>query len=228
MFAGHETTSTAMSWGVKLLTDNPHVTRRLREALRTCFPAATSANRNPTVEEIVSTHVSYLEATLEEIHRCGGTTPLVDREAVVDTQLLGHFVPKGTSVACLTMGPSMMEESFQIDESRRHGSTRISHGRKPKAWNAGDVAAFKPERWIKEDGKFDPAAGPQLAFGLGTRACFGKRLAYLNMRILFILIVWNFELLPCPENLSGYSSKLIATNRPTTCYIRLRKTGSGI
>ena len=212
-----------MAWGVKLLNDNPLVTRRLREALGASFPAALSANRTPTIEEIVSTHISYLEATLEEIHRCGGTTPLVDRQAVVDTQLLGHYVPRGTSVACLTMGPSMMEPGFHIDESRRHESTRVGQGQKQKAWNVDDMAVFKPERWIKADGKFDPAAGPQLAFGLGTRACFGKRLAYLNMRILFILIVWNFELLPCPEKLSEYSSKLIATNRPNTCYVRLRE-----
>lgn len=214
-----DTTSTAISWGIKLLTDNPRVATCLREALRASFSAAVETGRSPTVEEIVGTHVPYLEATLEEIHRCGGTTPIVDRQAAVDTELLGHRIPKNTSIACLTMGRSMMEPSFHVDEARRHDNIR---GEDVRQWNVEDMALFKPERWIK-DNKFNPGAGPQLAFGLGPRACFGKRLAYLNMRILFTLLVWNFRLLPCPKSLSDYSSTLIATNRPNTCYIRLQR-----
>ena len=214
-----------MSWGVKLLADNPRVAVSLRTALRDSYAAAFSDDRIPTVEEIVGIHVPYLEATLEEINRCGGTTPIVDRQAVVDTQLLGHHIPKKTNVACLTMGPSMMEPGFDIDESRRHESIRGVQGEKSKPWDAKDMAVFKPERWIK-DNSFDPTAGPQLAFGQGLRTCCGKRLAYLNMRILFALLVWNFELLPCPKSLSDYSSKMIVTNRPNMCYVRLQKIGS--
>jgi cytochrome P450 len=48
----------------------------------------------------------------------------------------------------------------------------------------------------KEKGdEFDPSAKPVLAFGLGLRGCFGKRLAYVEIRILITLIIWNFELL---------------------------------
>ncbi|KAF9884914.1 hypothetical protein FE257_000905 [Aspergillus nanangensis] len=222
IFAGMDTTSTSMSWGVKFLADNSRVTTRLRAALRVSFAAAVSEDRNPTVEEIVKTSVPYLEATLEEIHRCGGTTPIVDRQAVVDTQLLGHLIPQKTNVACLTMGPSMMEPGFDIDEAHRHEKTCGTDSEMTKHWDVNDIALFKPERWMK-DGRFDPGSGPQLAFGLGLRACCGKRLAYLNMRVLFALLVWNFELLPSPEILSDYSSKLIVTNRPTKCYIRLQK-----
>ena len=225
MFAGMDTTSTTMSWGVKLLADNPRVTVCLRTALRESFAAALSENRNLTIEEIVGTHIPYLDATLEEINRCGGTTPIVDRQAVVDTQLLGHHIPKKTNVACLTMGPTMMEPGFDIDESRRHEIIRGVQGEKSKSWDAKDMAVFKPERWIKDD-IFDPTAGPQLAFGQGLRTCCGKRLAYLNLRIMFALLVWNFELLPCPKSLADYSSKMIVTNRPKTCYVRLQKIRS--
>ncbi|WDK14963.1 cytochrome P450 monooxygenase [Colletotrichum graminicola] len=225
VFAGMDTTSTVMSWGAKLLTDNPRVITCLRTALQASFAAALADDRNPTVEEIVGTHVPYLEATLEEMHRCGGTTPIVDRQAAVDTELLGHHIPKKTNVACLTMGPSMMEPAFDIDESLRHESIRGKQAEKVKQWEPEDMTSFRPERWIK-DNRFDPGAGPQLAFGLGLRACFGKRLAYLNMRILFTLLVWNFDLLPCPESLSDYSSKLVATNRPNKCYVCLQKIGS--
>ena len=88
-----------------------------------------------------------------------------------------------------------------------------------------DVAAFRPERWLvqKEKGDaFNVTAGPVLAFGLGLRGFFGKRLAYLEMRILLTLIIWNFELLQCPPALSGYDSVLVSANRPKDCYVRLR------
>ena len=84
------------------------------------------------------------------------------------------------------------------------------------------MTLFKPERWIM-GGEFDGTAGPQLAFGLGTRGCYRKRLVYVEMEILLTLIMCNYELLPCPTALSSYKSILITTNEPRQCYVRLRE-----
>lgn len=219
--AGHDTTSTTMSWGVKFLADRPRIQTKLREALRAGFADATADGRSPTIKEITSTKIHYLDATMEEILRCGGATPFVTREATCDTELLGHFVPKGTNVMCLTRGPSMLQPAFEVDDSRR---SRSSQAAKARAWNNEDIGEFKPERWLVA-GEFDQQAGPALAFGLGTRGCFGRKLAYLELRILVTLIVWNFELLPCPEELSGYAAKEGLTYRPKDCYVRLRVLG---
>lgn len=51
---------------------------------------------------------------------------------------------------------------------------------------------------------FDPAAGPQLAFGLGPRQCFGKKFALFSLKIQFALINWHFDLLDIPAELGGY------------------------
>lgn len=121
----------------------------------------------------------------------------------------------------------MMSPAFEIDEKRR--SVDASKPDRPvRAWDPDGMAVFQPERWlVGQDGAFDPLAGPQLAFGLGTRQCYGKRLAYLEMRILVTLVVWNFELLPCPPALSGSKPILIMTNRPKDCYVRLREVKRG-
>lgn len=39
---------------------------------------------------------------------------------------------------------------------------------------------------------------------------------------MFTLVVWEFELLPLSEQLGSMSSKVILTNTPELCYIRLR------
>ncbi|KAF2993293.1 hypothetical protein E8E14_000796 [Neopestalotiopsis sp. 37M] len=231
VYAGHETTSTTLCWGVKNLADKIQAQRQLRADLHQAHKKARSEGRSPTAHEVVSTQVPWLEATIEEMLRCSNTAPSVDREALQDTQLLGHFIPKGTIVSHPCGGPSLTTPGFQVEESTRSPSSRDA-GKKGSAarntWNHDDVTQFKPERWLKtrpEDGRieFDPRAGPQLAFGLGTRACWGKRLVYLEARILITLLVWNFEFLPCPPALSGYGAIMKTTNEPKDCYVRLRE-----
>ncbi|RYP39084.1 hypothetical protein DL767_002347 [Monosporascus sp. MG133] len=224
IIAGNDTSSTAISWGLKYLAENFSAQAQLRKALETAFKTAASDGRDPTIQEITGTQVPYLDATIEETLRCAASVPVVDRQAVIDTELLGCRVPKGTAVTCLVTGPSMTGPAFVIDEARRSESGRASRkeGHRDSAWDLGGMAFFQPERWLVA-GEFDGAAGPQLAFGLGIRQCFGKRLAHLEMRILITLIVWNFELLPCPPALSGHKPVLIMTNRPKDCYVRLRE-----
>ncbi|TDZ40087.1 Cytochrome P450 monooxygenase TRI13 [Colletotrichum spinosum] len=229
--AGHDTTSTTMCWGVKLLADNPEIQTRLREALRNGLPGAAAEQRTPTIREMADARIPYLDATMEEILRCGGAAPLVDREATCDTELLGHRVPRGTVVMCLSRGPSVLRPALPVDESKRSGSSLAA---KARVWDDEDIGRFKPERWLvgnggtagEDDGEFDQQAGPSLAFGLGTRGCFGRRLAYLELRLLVTLIAWSFELLPCPEELSGYGGREGLTYKPRDCYVRLKALGN--
>ncbi|GKT58396.1 cytochrome P450 [Colletotrichum tofieldiae] len=228
--AGHDTTSTTMCWGVKLLADNPQTQTTLRDALRSAFSDARAENRSPTVKEISGTKIPYLDAAMEEILRCGGATSMVDREALCDTELLGHRIPKGTVVMCLSRGPSVLKPALAVDEATRSKSSQSAKGR---AWDDADIGQFKPERWLVGAAgstggaaEFDQQAGPQLAFGLGTRGCFGRRLAYLELRIILTLIVWNFEMLPCPEELSGYGAREGLTYKPKDCYVRLSALGA--
>lgn len=145
---------------------------------------------------------------------------------MVDTVVLGHKIPKGTLIVFPSGGNSVNAAAFEIDEARRHGSSQEAKksGKTRDDWDPMDSGAFKPERWLVNDGaEFDAASGPQLAFSLGTRSCFGKRLAYLQLRILVTLIVWNFEFSRCPEELSGYGHKSMLTTEPTQCFVRLSK-----
>ncbi|KAJ8109698.1 hypothetical protein ONZ43_g6062 [Nemania bipapillata] len=229
VIAGNDTSSTAISWGLKYLAENQAAQKKLRTSLETALPRAASEARVPTIQEITGTQIPYLDATVEETLRCAASVPVVDRQAVVDTELMGYHIPKGTVVTCLVTGPSMTSPAFPIDESRRSAGSKGGERQRHRPWDPRDMASFKPERWlVGKANDFDAGAGPQLAFGLGTRQCFGKRLAHLEMRIMIALIVWGFELLPCPSALSGHKPVLIMTNRPKDCYVRLREVERNI
>lgn len=236
VIAGHETTSTTALWGMKLLADNPQPQAKLRRCLQATHAEALRTGRSPSIDEITSTNIPFLDAVMEEILRCGGTVPGVDRVALSDTQVFGYHIPKGTSVLMSSMGPGMLEPGFDVDENRRSESSRHAktEGR-DRAWDNDDIGKFKPERWlvpapgrteIDDDSCFDSAAGPLLVFGLGIRGCYGKRLAYLELRTLLTMIIWNFELLRCPDELSGYAAIAGVTYRPKQCYARLRKVSN--
>ncbi|KAE8151803.1 cytochrome P450 [Aspergillus avenaceus] len=222
--AGHDTTSTTLLWGLKFLTANPHVQVRLRERLHAAYPSAAAEKRTPSMQEIAHTTVPYLDATVEEMLRCAKTAPAITREATVDTQLLGYPVPKGTNVFMLSNGASFFTPSFEIDESKRSKASRAAKVRKLD--ESSDMAAFAPERWlVYQDGQetYDATAGPQLVFGLGTRGCYGRRLAYLEMKVLVTLIVWTFELSPVPASLASDAAVDGLSHQPRECYVRLRE-----
>jgi len=229
MLAGHDTTATTVAWGVKLLADNPAAQNRLRRDLIAALPEAARAKRAPTYAELAKANAPYLDALIEEVLRHANTIAFVVRQALQDTTVLGRHIPKGTDMFLMANGPGYLEPTMRVkDEARSLGARR--QGGQAKAltglWEDRDIAAFKPERWLKADPDtgvetFDPMSGPSLAFGLGPRGCFGRKLALQALRIQFVLMVWHFNLLRTPEELSGYGAVQRFAREPTHCYVRL-------
>ncbi|KAL2851110.1 cytochrome P450 [Aspergillus pseudoustus] len=217
MIATYETTGSTLCWGFKYLTDLPSIQNKLRHALEKGYPAALKERRSPTIEEMNNTDIPYLDAVSEEILRFANPATGVDRQAVVDTEILGHAVPKGTIVACLLPEPALISPP-EIAKNLSQRSSSINSN----SWDDSDLAHFRPERWILH-GEFDLDAAPRVAFGLGPRGCPGKRLAYMEIKAGLVSVLWNFELLPCPAELSGYEKLVLATQKPKQCYVRLRE-----
>ncbi|KAK8061939.1 hypothetical protein PG994_008305 [Apiospora phragmitis] len=225
MMAGHDTSATAVAWGLKYLTENQEKQEKLRAALRTGYAAAAREGRAPTYEELVKTQIPYLDAAVEEILRHANTIAFVVREALQDTTVLGRRIPKGTNVFMMANGPGYLKPNLRIADTDRSVGARRSEGKSlTGVWDDGDVSAFRPERWLRvDDGSFDPQAGPQLAFGLGPRGCFGRKLAMVTLKMQFALILWHFKLLPTPEGLCGTEAVQRFALEPKQCYIRLEK-----
>ncbi|SCV57307.1 related to TRI13-cytochrome P450 [Fusarium fujikuroi] len=229
IIAGHDTTGATLSWGVRYIADAPQAQEKLRALLQKGFSAALAEHRQPTIDEITSTSIPYLDAVIEEILRLSAVLPIVSRESMVDTTILGHAIPKGTTVFFALNGPSLMKPAIKIPDTVRSQSSQDTKSRYGE-WRAEDVEQFIPERWIDADDKgvetYNAMKGPFLTFGSGPRGCYGRRLAYLQLRIFWVLLMWNFEFLPVDPELRTQDVIEHAGVEPRESYVRLRKVGS--
>lgn len=217
-------------WLAKYLTDFPLIQKKLRSVLHETMFIAKSENRLFTFEEIRRAKIPYLDAVIEEMLRINAVT--VTREAMCNTTILGYPIKKGTQVFFVSNGPGFLSPSIPIDDSKRSETSRAA--KLNGTWNESqDLTVFDPERWLvrknhgegvlESDVDFDGAAGPQLVFGLGPRACWGRRLAYLEMKTIIAMLVWKFELLETPPAISTYAGLEGIARIPQQCYVRLKK-----
>ncbi|EXK38432.1 hypothetical protein FOMG_08825 [Fusarium oxysporum f. sp. melonis 26406] len=174
IIAGHDTTAATLSWGVRCIADAPQAHRKLQSLLQNAFSTALAEHRQPTIDEITSASIPYLDAVIEETLRLSAVFPIVSREAMVDTMILGHAIPKGTSVFFTLNGPSLMKPPIGIPENIWSESLQGTKSRYGE-WRAEDVEQFIPERWIDVDDKgvetYNAMKGPFLTFGSGPRGC---------------------------------------------------------
>lgn len=228
VLGGQSTTHSVLCFMMKRLTARQDVQSKLRAHLYKAYVAATAEGRNPTVEEFLAMRLPYLDAVIEETMRLNVTAPVLIREALEDLDFLGHTIPKATNIFCTLWGPSYDEPAFNIDEKLRSKSSQAHRDETPADWTRSGFAPaeFHPERWLRKEGNdvvFDIKNGPTLGLGAGSRECWGKRLAYHELKLIATLIVWNFELLPLPAELVDTKVVDFFVAKPKTCFVKLRK-----
>ena len=215
-------------WGLKFLTVNQAAQSKLRQALTAAYPAAVAECRMPTLAEIIKGCVPYLEAVIQESLRCGKPMGVVFRDATCDTEVMGTPISKGTVMILSTIGPGLNFPATSIPTEHIEGKVR----RQPTCGHFDDksITKFSPERWLKvkvgagsDQVEFDANAGPFCVFGLGPRGCFGKKLAYMHMRIFFTMIFRHFELLPAPDQFSTYAENVELVRAPKNVYAKVEK-----
>ncbi|CAK7235748.1 hypothetical protein SBRCBS47491_009401 [Sporothrix bragantina] len=193
--AGHETTSSAMTWAIYLLCANPVVQDRLRAEIRANLPGlgddldldtgmngsvgdqARAARRD--VASVDIDHLPYLNAVCSEVLRCYSPVPATVRESAVDTTIQGQFVPRGTRILLVPWAVNKSEE----------------------LWGP-DALKFDPERWLRPgDGApgssayASPSASNYsfLTFLHGPRSCIGMQFARAEFACLLAAWVGRFQ-----------------------------------
>lgn len=215
---------------MKHLSLNTSAQTKARQNLREVYAEAHAQDRQHTMAEILNTPAPYLDAVIEEVLRVSGPAGAIVRTPTIDTTIMGRQIPKGTTVF-LSLGgagftkPSIRDPALRSGEGDEKTTAARSSYTKRDNWDGIQPEKFIPERWLGQDeeGKqvYNAQAGPMLSFSLDIRGCFGRRLAYLTLRMLFTLLLWNFELLPVPAELDSWKAISILTRKPVQCFVRL-------
>ncbi|KAA8642498.1 uncharacterized protein ATNIH1004_011443 [Aspergillus tanneri] len=217
LVAGHETKAVLLSWSVKFLIANPDKQEKLRKALIDVLPKGSNGEQ-PSVKAILSTSIPYLEAYMEESMRAANTSPRLVRRTTTDTQVLGYSIPKGVSVL---LNPYIGTQPLDIPEHLRSETSRNSKGNFESYWDVSGMDDFQPERWLAEDGSFNPRQFPCLTFSAGPRMCYGRNLALMEFRVNLVLLVLNFKFDSLPKDLASMESQQRRFRMPRQCYVRL-------
>lgn len=166
--AGHETTASALTWATFLLSKHPEVQTKLRKEVREHI-----GSLNDAINDTIIDGMPYLHAVCQEVLRVYAPVPVTMREAVSDTTLMGHYVPKG-SVIMLCM--------WAVNFSK-------------ELWGP-DADEFKPERWMQPGQANSGGATSNYAFLTflhGPRSCIGQRFAVAELACLLAAFVGRYE-----------------------------------
>uniref|UniRef100_H0XVE0 Cytochrome P450 family 2 subfamily J member 80 n=1 Tax=Otolemur garnettii TaxID=30611 RepID=H0XVE0_OTOGA len=165
-FAGTETTSTTLRWGLLYMALYPDIQvskvpgRSQRVIGQEQLPSVAARESLP-----------YTNAVIHEVQRMGNIIPLnVPREVAADTTLAGYHLPKGTMVF----------------------TNLTALHRDPAEWARLDT--FNPEHFL-ENGQFKKREA-FLPFSIGKRACPGEQLARTELFIFFTCLMQKFTFRP--------------------------------
>jgi cytochrome P450 len=144
--AAPENAATALTWSLYLLSRHEETAREVERGDR-----------------------GLLDRVVQETLRLYPGTPLLDRRALEDTEIGGHFVPRGMVVM---ISPYILQRTERF-------------------WEAPD--RFRPERFLDPNLRSSPAYIP---FGLGPRRCIGDRFALSMLGVVLPMLLSRFEIEP--------------------------------
>ncbi|XP_038853226.1 cytochrome P450 27C1-like [Salvelinus namaycush] len=168
LLGGVDTTSNTLSWALYLLArDAASQDRLYREIMSVC-----PGRQQPRSEDL--SRMPYLKAVIKETLRMYPVVPgngrlTVDNDVVVDN----YWFPKKTQFHLCHYAASHDEGEFV------------------------DAECFKPERWLRghpESYQHHPYSS--IPFGVGVRACVGKRVAELEMYFALSRLMQHYEIQP--------------------------------
>lgn len=168
LIAGHETTSSLLSFALYFLVKHPAVLAKARDEVDRVLGADPA--QPPSFAAVHQ--LRYVAQVLDESLRLWPTAPAFSRSPGEDVLLGGHYlVPKGAQVMILT--PALH--------------------RQREVWGE-DAESFDPERFRPEARAALPANAFK-PFGHGQRACIGRQFALQEAALALGLILQRFELI---------------------------------
>ncbi len=164
LFAGHDTTTSTVSFMFYELARNPHIAARLRAEQDALFPGAL-----PTAAQLASGELTELELVLDETLRKYPPAWVGPRRSIRPFEFQGHTVPGRAFVNYCSWASHHLPDVYEKPEE------------------------FRPERFAPEARAALPK-GAYVPFGGGSRTCIGMRFGQLEVRTIATLILSRFSL----------------------------------
>uniref|UniRef100_A0A1J3GLP9 Alkane hydroxylase MAH1 n=1 Tax=Noccaea caerulescens TaxID=107243 RepID=A0A1J3GLP9_NOCCA len=164
LIAGRDTTSSALTWFFWLLSKNPEAMNKIRQEINEKMP-----NFDPKdLDKLV-----YLHGAMCETLRLYPPVPF------------NHKSPEK---------PDVLPSGHRVDENWKIVIPTYALGRMRSVWG-DDAENFRPDRWISDSGRLrHEPSNKFLAFGSGPRTCLGIKLTFLQMKIVAVEIIQNYDI----------------------------------
>ncbi|GAA5968939.1 hypothetical protein JCM3765_002935 [Sporobolomyces pararoseus] len=189
LLAGHETTSTSLTWTLWTLARFPEKQTRLRQEIREARKKAKSEG----LEEIESDDLNalpYLDAVTREILRLESPVSATIRHAAQD-----DVIPLSRPIKSnLDPNKTISHISVKKGQILFIPVTAVNHS---KEIFGPDASEFRPERWIGDEAnKIQGKVGvwsSMLTFLAGPRSCIGYKFALLELKAILSTLIDEFE-----------------------------------
>ncbi|KAI9563279.1 hypothetical protein GHT06_010737 [Daphnia sinensis] len=182
MFAGHDTTASAMTWFLYCIARHPEYQQLVMDEVDQVFGG--DMERPCTTQD--AAELKYLECCIKETLRLYPSVPAVMRCLTEDVDIGGYKLPAGVSVALMIYG--------------MHHSPLVYP----------DPEAFKPERFLPENsiGRHPYAFIP---FSAGPRNCIGQKYGILEIKIVLANLMrrFRFSVADCSQPMIIPSSEIV-------------------
>lgn len=129
MFEGHDTTATALSFGLMILAEYPEVQERIYKESKEIF-----GDSYRPASAIELGEMKYLDAVVKEILRIYPSVPFIGREVVEDFMLGDVKVKKGTEVLVHIYGLHRIEDLYPEPEKFKPERFLSGESRHPYAY----------------------------------------------------------------------------------------------
>jgi cytochrome P450 len=164
LFAGHDTTTSTVSFMFYELARAPEIRARLQAELRERCGGAT-----PSPEQLLGGELPELEMAIDETLRKYPPAWVGPRRAIESFEFAGHTVPAKAFVNYCSWASHHLPDVFE------------------------DPEAFRPERFSPE-GRAALPKGAYVPFGGGSRTCIGMRFGQLEIKTIVTLLLQRFRL----------------------------------